>query len=370
MTDQREYVLAGVDPRKIGQWKDIVKEVGLRTMHFPSRRHVKVEASAHGMRYRYVGEGEHEFFATQEGLGNKNWIAEWMYQYSGTGKTYYEGIGWDNALMAVNDLIASGHMPVAYLNEVAAGDSDWFADTKRATALAESYFRLAETDGFALPGGESPALKYLVKAESPVISAPVLSGCAIGVLAPLENEFNGTVVPGDCILGFESSGIHCNGISAVIRRAMQLSDKFLTKLSNGNTLGDEALIPTRSYVKLIEELQHAETPVKRFLPGTGDGVAKLATSRFPFTHVIEQWPEIPLIVQFLRSLGMSIKDTLTTFNCRIGYYAFVERQHVEEVLDVATKAGYDAWYLGNVTEGERCVIFGPEGGLKLEPQDT
>jgi hypothetical protein len=36
-------------------------------------------------------------------LGNKNWIAEWMYQFAGAGKTYYEGIPIDTALMAVND---------------------------------------------------------------------------------------------------------------------------------------------------------------------------------------------------------------------------------------------------------------------------
>lgn len=369
MTQEREYVQAGVDPRKIGQWKDIIKAVGQRTMDFPLRRQVVVEASPHGVEYYYRGNYEHRFFSTQEGLGNKNWIAEWMYQYAGTGRTYYEGIGWDNALMAINDLIATGHLPSHYLNEVAAGDSDWFADTKRATDLAESYFRLAEYDGFALPGGESPALKYLVKAELPVKSAPVLSGCAIGILAPLEYAFKGEVVPGDRIMGFGSSGIHCNGISAVIRRAMQLPEKFLKKLPNGVTLGDEALTPTRSYVKLIEAFRNAETPIKRFLPGTGDGVAKLAIKRFPFTHVIDNWPDIPLIIRFLRDLGMSVEDTLTTFNCGIGYFAFVEARHVEEVIDVGGKAGYDTWYLGEVKEGPRQVVFGPEKGIVLPPQD-
>lgn len=65
---------------------------------------------------------------TQEGLGNKNWIAEWMYQYAGDGRTHYEWIGWDAGLMAVNDVIAQGAMPVVYLDEVAAGDSEWFED--------------------------------------------------------------------------------------------------------------------------------------------------------------------------------------------------------------------------------------------------
>lgn len=367
---EREYVKAGVDPRKIGVWKDIITAVGKRTMEFPTRRGVKIVASAHGMRLRSPNVfGPDEFFATQEGLGNKNWIAEWMYQFAGTGETYYDGIGWDNALMAVNDLIASGHMPVAYLNEIAAGDSDWFADTKRATDLAESYFRICEEVGMALPGGESPSLRYLVKAEPPVKSAPVLSGCAIGVLFAEELGFDREVAPGDSIVGFASSGIHCNGISAIIRRATQLRDQFLTKLSNRKTLGEEVLTPTRSYVKLVEALQDEETPVKRFLPGTGDGVAKLAIKRFPFTHVIDAWPQIPVVEQFMREIGMSVQDTLTTFNCGIGYYAFVEKDREEEVLEVAAKNGYLAWHLGYVQEGDRCVIFGPENGLRLEPQD-
>lgn len=368
MSTKSEYAQAGVDPQKIGQWKDIIKAAGRRTLSFPLRRRVRVKASAHGVRYWCFDNCPREFFSTQEGLGNKNWIAEWMYQFAGTGKTYYDGIGWDNALMAVNDLIATGHLPVAYLNEVAAGDSDWFADAKRATDLAESYFDICQEAGMALPGGESPALRYLVKAEPPVTSAPVLSGCAIGVRS-FGNEFNGAIIPGDRIIGFTSSGIHCNGISAIIRRAMQLPDQFLTKLPNGKTLGEEVLTKTRSYVALIEALQHAETPIKRFLPGTGDGVAKLAIKRFPFTHVIEQWPQIPLLIELLREIGMSIEDTLTTFNCGIGYYAFVEPQYVEETITVASKAGYEAWYLGEVSEGDRQVIFGPGGDLKLRPQD-
>ena len=51
-----------------------------------------------------------------------------MYQNSGTGKTYYGGIGIDTALMAANDIICQGALPVVYTDEVAAGDSDWFYD--------------------------------------------------------------------------------------------------------------------------------------------------------------------------------------------------------------------------------------------------
>ena len=40
-----------------------------------------------GTVFEYRGKEDHMFCQTQEGLGNKNWVAEWMYENSGTGKT-------------------------------------------------------------------------------------------------------------------------------------------------------------------------------------------------------------------------------------------------------------------------------------------
>ena len=92
---------------------------------------------------------------TQEGLGNKNWIAEWMYKFSGTGKTYYDAIGIDTALMIVNDLIAQGAMPVVFTDHVAASrSSDWFQDSKRSHDLASGFLKICEEVGMALPAGE------------------------------------------------------------------------------------------------------------------------------------------------------------------------------------------------------------------------
>lgn len=55
-------------------------EIGKKTLTFPNRREVFVEPNAHGATYEYRGQQSHVWCNTQEGLGNKNWIAEWMYQ--------------------------------------------------------------------------------------------------------------------------------------------------------------------------------------------------------------------------------------------------------------------------------------------------
>ncbi len=366
-----EYAQAGVDYTKIEPFKMAMVDAGRRTLNFPNRRDVFIEQESlglHGVVYRYRGSKSHLWCMTQEGLGNKNWIAEWMYQHASTGRTYYEGIGIDTALMAANDVICQGALPVIYTDEVAAGDSEWFMDEQRSRDLAESFYKACEMCGMALPAGESPALRYLIKAEPPVKSAPSLSGCVTGIVAPAERMVTGEKLRvGDHVIGATSSGLHSNGISLVIKRALTLKDRFLHQLPNGMTLGEEALIPTRSYVALVEALLEANIEVHSFLGGTGGGISKIAYDKRPFTYRIKKWVEnIPALFLFMRELGVSLEDCLTTFNWGIGFYIFVSEREVDRTLETGKNAGYELLDLGQVEEGERCVIFEPEK-LTLPP---
>jgi phosphoribosylformylglycinamidine cyclo-ligase len=360
-----EYARAGVDYTKIEPFKMAMVSAGRRTLKFPNRRGVYIDPEslgAHGVVYRYRGTMAHFWCMTQEGLGNKNWIAEWMYQHAGTGRTYYEGIGIDTALMAANDVICQGALPVIYTDEVAAGDSEWFMDERRSRDLAESFYLACEMCGMALPAGESPALRYLVKAEPPVRSAPSLSGCVTGIIAPGDRMVTGAkLAVGDRIIGATSSGLHANGISLVIKRALDLKDKFLHLLPNGKTLGEEALIPTRSYVRLVEALQEKNVEIHALLGGTGGGISKIAYAKRPFTYRVKKWvEEIPPLFRFMLEVGVSLQDCLTTFNWGIGFYIFVPEKEAERTIRAGKKAGYELLDLGRVEKGERCVIFEPE----------
>lgn len=378
MPTQSEYAQSGVNYASISPFKEIMKKIGEKTLAFPNSRGVYVTRFAHSASFNFIHrQTQHRFFQTTEGLGNKNWIAEWMYQNAGTGQTYYDGIGIDTALMAVNDLIAHGAMPVGYTDEVAAGDSEWFEDENRARALAASFYGVCQDVGMALVQGESPALRYLIRAEPPVKSAPSLSGSVTGIaVADSRYGFRHRIITGeklsadDRIVAVSASGIHANGISLIIKRALALKEKFLTKLPNGRTLGEEALIPTRSYVRLVEELLNAHIPIHKFLPGTGGGVAKLASDSRPFTYRIHSWwEEIPPLFKFMRELGVSIEDCLTTFNWGSGYYFFVPANDVDEAIKIASRSGYEAMEVGFVEEGDRQVVFEPYGLVLPPPGD-
>jgi phosphoribosylformylglycinamidine cyclo-ligase len=264
--------------------------------------------------------------------------------------------------MAANDVICQGALPVIYTDEVAAGDSEWFMDDRRSRDLAESFYQACRMCGMALPAGESPALRYLVKAEPPVRSAPSLSGCVTGLIAPRNRMVTGKKLSiGDRIIGAPSSGLHANGISLVIKRALTLKDKFLHQLPNGKTLGEEALIPTRSYVRLVEALQEEKVEIHSLLGGTGGGISKIAYAKRAFTYRVKKWvDEIPPLFRFMLEVGVSLEDCLTTFNWGIGFYIFVPEEEVDRTIKTGKTAGYDLLELGQVEAGERRVVFEPE----------
>jgi phosphoribosylformylglycinamidine cyclo-ligase len=253
-------------------------------------------------------------------------------------------------------------MPVVFTDQLAASGSEWYADKKRANDFASGFLKICKEVGMALPAGESASVTYLINPKSPVKEIASLSGSVTGIVIPKENLITGqNLTTGDHIIGVASSGLHANGISLVIKRALKLPEKFLTKLPNGNTLGAEALIPTRSYVALIEALLEAKIKIHALLPGTGDGVGKIAFDKRPFTYRIHSWLKVPpLMDYFNRVMGESTEDCLKTFNWGVGYYIFAPKEEVAKILKIGKDIGYELADIGVVEKGKRQVIFEPK----------
>ncbi len=374
-----EYAKAGVDYQKIEQFKDRMIETAKRTVTFPNRRGVYVDTDvmhSHGGVYEYRDPVKHAWCKTQEGLGNKNWISELLYANDPHGPTYHDDIAFCTAMMAANDNIAQGALPVTYTDEVIADRDDWFMDKKRSADFARGTFEACEAAGMALVAGESPVYKYLVNPRMPVKTAAVFGGCVTGIIAPIGRKITGkNLRAGSRIMAVASTGLHANGISLLIRRVMGdndikgLSNGFDTKLPSGMTIGQAAHIRTACYVPLVERLLEREIPIDAILPGTGDGVGKLGFDKRNYRCRIypDKWLEVPELFLFMREIGVTIEDCLKTFNWGAGYYLFAQQQHVDDILQAAADTGFKAAEVGIVEEGERCTVFGPEGNLILAP---
>lgn len=372
--DTSEYAQAGVDYSRIADFKAAMIEVSRATREFPARHNIGVvddQEVSHAAGWWYMSGNCPVFMTLTEGLGNLNYVAEWMYQQDPSGPTYYDRIARAAALIIACDLQAHGARPFLWTDEVAAGQDAWFADQRRAADYARGCWDICRELGVWLGQGESPALRYLVNTLPPVRHCPTLSGSMTGIVNPRSRLITGkNVRPGDVILGAPTPFIHANGITALIRRVLGdpdpekrkdypgLDEGFFTRLPNGRSVGDEALQPMVSYAALLDLLAHNGVTINRIVPGTGGGLAKLAVDKRPYTYKLYNWPsELPVIMQFLRELGMSWRDLATTFNCGIGMYLIVPREMATRALDLAEKNGHGLMQLGLVEEGERKVMF-------------
>lgn len=364
-----EYAKAGVDYTVMEPFKMAMIAAGKKTLKFPNKRKVfinKNAAHAHGAVFEYRGKEKIIWCQTQEDLGNKNWIAEWMYQK--TGKSFYDAIAIDTALIVVNDVIAQGAMPVVFTDQLEASESSWYGDKKRANDFAKGLLKICKEVGMALPAGESASVTYVVNPKPPVKQIASLSGSVTGIIAPAQNLITGQDLRvGDHIIAVGSSGLHANGISLVIKKGLNLPKQFLTMLPNGRTLGEEALIATLSYVALIEALLKKKVKIHALLPGTGDGVGKIAFDKRSFTYRIHSWLSVPALFRYFReNLGVPIRDCLKTFNWGAGYYIFAPKNQVVKILTTGKRLGYKIKDVGIVEKGKRQVVFEPEN-ITLAP---
>jgi len=74
------------------------------------------------------------------------------------GKSYYDSIAIDTALIVVNDVIAQGAMPVVFTDQLEASGSEWYADEKEQRILPRIRCKFAKKSGWPCPAGESASL--------------------------------------------------------------------------------------------------------------------------------------------------------------------------------------------------------------------
>ncbi|UCH37468.1 MAG: hypothetical protein JSV76_07285 [Candidatus Bathyarchaeota archaeon] len=300
-----------------------------------------------------------------EGLGTKNLIADEMYsQAKRKGENaahYYRYIGQDAMAMAITDLIAVAADPIAYVDAIASGNSQWFDDIERSEELIKGYKVAADLAGCAIPQGETPTLPGIVFPET-----LDLVGSSVGIIRPKTRFTIGQkIVDGDAIYGISSGGICSNGVSKARAIAERLPDRFFTRLPNDKTLGEELLKPTPIYAKLIMEMFEAGLDLHYISPITGHGWRKIARARFPFTYRIEKVPDPPLIFSLLTKWGaaqgfnVSDHENYQVWNMGVFLVLIASSRLEEAIEDISTRHGADFYKLGYVQKGVRQVIITP-----------
>lgn len=260
-----------------------------------------------------------------------------------TGK--HDTIGIDLVAMCANDVLAQGAEPLFFLDYFATGKIDEAVAAAVVKGIADGCL-LA---GCALIGGET--------AEMPGMYAPGeydLAGFCVGAV---ERDY---LLPrpsakGDILIGLASSGPHSNGYSLIRRICAEAGLAFgdPAPFSQGQTLGEALLEPTRIYVPTVLP-QLRIKGVRGFAHITGGGLTDNTPRALGDGHAArydEAALRLPPIFRWLMETGkLSLEEMRRTFNCGIGGVVVVAPDAVEQVLNELRAAGEAASIIGDVVE--------------------
>ncbi len=279
--------------------------------------------------------GDRYLALATDGVGTKLLVAEALDDYS--------TIGIDCIAMNVNDLIATGVTPVAFVDYLAVETPD----DETAARVGEGLANGAEQAKVGLIGGETAVMPDVIRGLD-------LAGTCAG-LATEDELFDGEAAAGDLIVGVPSSGIHSNGLTLAreaATREYDYTDPF--PYDPDRTVGEVLLEPTRIYRELLEPLQAAETHAAAHVTGGGwTNLQRMGEYRYVVEDPFEPQP----VFEFIQEEGgVTDEEMHRTFNMGTGFVAALPETDAATVVEELD----DARVIGRVESGDGVSVRGLE----------
>lgn len=248
--------------------------------------------------------------ASTDGVGTKTKVAARLNQW--------DTLGYDIVNHCVNDILVQGARPLFFLDYVASSR----IHPEQIATIVGGIAAACREAGCALLGGET--------AEMPGVyqSGEVdLVGTVVGVVERQKLINGRSIQAGDTILGFPSVGLHTNGYS-LARRVLDGLDWHESHPElDGLSIGQQLLMPHRSYLGTVQELWAAGVHTAGLAHITGGGLIDNPPRIFPegLGAVIRRgsWPVLP-IFQLIQTLGdIAEAEMYHVFNMGLGMLAVV-----------------------------------------------
>ncbi|WP_433624674.1 phosphoribosylformylglycinamidine cyclo-ligase [Halomicrococcus sp. NG-SE-24] len=275
--------------------------------------------------------GDRYLALATDGVGTKLLVAEALGDYS--------TVGVDCIAMNVNDLVAAGVEPVAFVDYLAVEEpSEEFSEQ-----VGEGLSAGAEAAGVALVGGETAVMPEVIRGLD-------LAGACVG-LAPKDAVFPGEATVGDALVGFPSSGIHSNGLTLAreaVTRNHDYDDPFP---GSDQTIGEELLEPTRIYADLLPALRERDVHAAAHVTGGGwTNLSRMGAFRYEISDPLPAQD----VFAFVQEEGnVSDEEMHRTFNMGTGFVVALPEDDAESLA-----ATTDGEVVGEVREGEGVAIRG------------
>ena len=300
---------------------------------------------SHGKRFRMRRDETHwsgyDSQDATDGIGTKGYL-HWL-------NDTVEAGAQDAFAMVVDDLIEGGYVPAHLQDHILMQEEH----NERLFRIIGRLVDLCKTNSVVITGGETAIIN-------------TLKGFEMGITATgyveRGQELYQNALPGDAIIGIESSGIHSNGLSFYReeffdKRGMNID----SVLPWGPTVGAELTKPTRVYLSALKKLlRHYHEHIHGMVHVTGGGLSKLrelmpnndVTIEIDTNHKLR--PQ--RIFQYAHELGTPSRDMYRKFNNGVGYVMAVTLSEWPKVVDCLNRY-FPTDVIGHVYKGNGKVVI-------------
>ncbi|KCZ73093.1 phosphoribosylformylglycinamidine cyclo-ligase [Candidatus Methanoperedens nitroreducens] len=255
--------------------------------------------------------GEYALALTMDGVGSKVLIANEMKRWN--------TIGIDCIAMNVNDLLAMGIEPLAFVDYIAISE----ADDEIMRQIGEGLEKGARISRITIVGGETATLPDIVNGFD-------LAGTCLGMVKKDRVITGERIEPGDAVIGLPSTGVHSNGYSLVRRIIKEAGYSYLNPFpcNTDTTIGDELLTPTRIYIEVLDAVNRFD--IHGLAHITGGGLMKLhRITRYGFDITDPLEPQ-PIFTFLQQEGGVEEHEMYKTFNMGMGFVIVLPEREADQ----------------------------------------
>ena len=336
----REYAAAGVDLSTAEAAKQRIGELvaGTRTALSTGR------VGAFGGMVRIPpGMRKPTLVLSTDGVGTKVIVAMQAQRF--------DTVGEDLVNHSVNDILVHGATPIAFMDYIA-GDA---LAVEQIAGVVEGIARGCRAHDMALAGGET--------AQMPGLYQPGtydLAGTIVGVVEEDQALHGDSIVPGDVLLGYASTGLHTNGYTLARRIVF---DHLKLKLSDrlgetGQTVAEALLAVHRSYYRSVAPVLHGMHGIAHITGGGIPGnLVRILPESCSATVDPDAWELPPLFTTLQQAGQISTEEMREVFNLGVGLIAVLPPDAVAAARNAASAQGVPTWVMGEIKSGSKAVHF-------------
>ncbi len=254
--------------------------------------------------------GEYALALTMDGVGSKVLIANEMKRWN--------TVGIDCIAMNVNDLLAMGIEPLAFVDYIAISEPD----EEIMRQIGEGLAKGAQISRISIVGGETATLPDIINGFD-------IAGTCLGMVKKDRIITGERIEPGDAVIGLPSTGVHSNGYSLVRRIIKEAGYSYWNPFpcNTDTTIGDELLTPTRIYMEILDAVNKFD--IHGLAHITGGGLMKLhRITRYGFDITDPLEPQ-PIFTFLQQEGGVEEPEMYKTFNMGMGFVVVLPEREAD-----------------------------------------